>query len=74
MKKKDMRWLRLPLLYCQCCKNCKFRNPQHKNLFNGKYLFDCINPNDVGISTIIPGVLWVADWCKVARYENENLK
>ena len=63
--KSDGKWKKLPLVYCAACRKCKRRDPEWKNLFDTWYLVRCTDINGTHIRTIIPGVLWCVDWCKV---------
>lgn len=66
MKKvKKYTWLKLPLIYCRACKNCKNRDPDWKNLFDTWYFVRCTDVNGTHIKTIIPYTLWCVDWCKI---------
>ena len=64
---KKRKWLKLPLIYCKACKNCKNRNPEWKNLFDTWHYVRCTDINGTYIKVIIPGILWVVDWCKMKR-------
>lgn len=61
MKKK----IKLPLIYCGICRRYKNRNRQWKNLFDTDYYVQCCDINGAHIKTIIPGILWCVDWCKL---------
>lgn len=58
-----------PIYYCRCCKKCRLRNrDKMKSLFFDKYLVNCADINGFGITTIIPKIFYVIDWCERARY------
>lgn len=61
---KNMK--KLPIYYCACCKNCKYRD-KTKSLFDGGLVLSCADINGIGMSTIIPNVLYVINWCKISR-------
>lgn len=65
MSKKKHGWFKLPLIYCKACKKCECRNPEWKNLFDTWYFVRCTDVNGTHIKTVIPGVLWCVDWCKL---------
>lgn len=59
---------KLPFYYCKCCKKCKYRNKDKmKSLFNDEYLVNCADINGIGITTIIPNILYIIYWCKVSK-------
>lgn len=61
----DHKWLKFPLVYCKVCRKCKNRDKEWKNLFDTDYLVKCCDINGTHIKTIIPGILWHVDWCKL---------
>lgn len=62
---KNQKRFKLPLIYCGVCRNCKNRNKNWKNLFNTYHYVRCGDVNGTHIRTIIPGILWCVDWCKL---------
>lgn len=36
-------------------------------LFDDDYLANCADINGIGITTIIPNVFYIIDWCKISR-------
>jgi len=38
-----------------------------KSLFDDKYLVNCADINGLGITEIIPNILYVVDWCKICK-------
>lgn len=58
---------KFPIYYCKCCKKCRFRDKEMKSLFDDDYLANCADINGIGITTIIPNVFYIIDWCKIRR-------
>ena len=58
-----------PLVYCAVCRKCK--NRTWKNLFSIYHLVTCGDINGMHIKTIIPGILWCVDCCKL-RYTEDT--
>ena len=56
---------KFPIYYCKCCKGCKRRDKEMKSLFNDDYLVNCTDINGIGITTIIPNVFYIINWCKL---------
>lgn len=63
--KSDSEWKNLPLVYCAVCRKCENRDPKWKNLFDVWHLVNCGDINGMHMKTIIPGVLWCVDCCKL---------
>lgn len=38
-----------------------------KSLFDDSYVVYCADINGLGITTIIPKILYVVDWCKISK-------
>ena len=65
---------KFPIYYCKCCKKCKYRDKDKmKSLFNDEYLVNCADINGIGITTIIPNILYIIDWCKISKNRKEFL-
>ena len=60
---------KLPLVYCADCRTCKYRKFK---LFDVNSMLDCADCNGLGVEVIIPGLLWVIDWCKLKKEKYEN--
>lgn len=65
MKINKPKWLKLPLIYCLICRKCANRDKEWKNLFDTYYYVHCGDINGTHIRTIVPGLLWIVDWCKL---------
>ena len=52
-----------PLLFCKCCIGCKYRNKK-KSLIDRWHLLNCTDINGAIVEEIIPGILYVMQWCK----------
>lgn len=57
--------IKLPIYHCKCCKGCRRRDKEMKSLFDAEYLVKCADINGIGMTTIIPNVFYVIDWCKL---------
>ena len=64
---------RFPIYYCKCCKKCRYRDKNKmKSLFDDGYVVSCADINGLGITTIIPKVFYVIDWCKISKHIKED--
>ena len=58
----------IPIYYCKCCKKCQYRDKDNmKSLFNEQYVINCADTNGLGVTTIIPNIFYIIDWCKIAK-------